>query len=57
MDCSADKRGFFVDFHILYPVFCILCSFFILALRADTSIIDHRGFDSFEAATSLFVIS
>jgi hypothetical protein len=30
---------------------------FFLALQADTSIIEHSGFDSFEAATALFVIS
>jgi len=45
-------------------VFCVLrkesqglYSFFILALWAETSIIKHSGFDSFEAATALFVIS
>jgi len=46
-----------VNLQILYPVFCVLYSFFILALRAETSIIKHSGFDSFEAATALFVIS
>jgi len=30
---------------------------FFLALRADTSTIEHSGCDSFEAATAYFVIS
>ena len=37
-------------------VFFLLPFYFFLAQRADSSIIKHSGFDSFEAAMALFVI-
>jgi len=38
-------------------VFFLLPFYFLLARRADSSIIQYSGFDSFEAATALFVVS
>jgi len=57
--CCVQRTAFCAQgiykFCILCSVFCLLV--FFLALRADTSIIESSGRDSFEAATALFVIS
>ena len=67
---NIEKFAFFHDFSDFLSTFCLreslylvkkvkcICCEFIKWVKYETaSIIKHSGFDSFEAATALFVIS
>jgi len=55
---SCPFVSFVVKDFLFFPFpFCLLPFYFLLVCMQTASIIEHGGFDSFEAATAYFVIS